>query len=91
MGGDRHDLSARLARCGAIIIWVVAATGATLPQQPQPRTPGAQAPATASIAGRLLDATTGQPIGGGVVVLREFASRGQRGIRPEFRGKRKTA
>ena len=78
MGGDRHDLSARLARYGAIIIWVVAATGATLPQQPQPRTPGAQAPATASIAGRLLDATTGQPIGGGVVVLREFASRGQR-------------
>ena len=56
----------------------MAATGTTLGQQPQPRTPRAPAPATASIIGRLLDATTGQPIVGGVVVLRELASRDQR-------------
>ncbi len=78
MGGDRYDLSARLARRGAIVMWVVAATAATLGQHPQPQTPGAPAPATASIVGRLLDATTGQPIVGGVVVLRELASRDQR-------------
>ena len=74
MGGYRYDLS----RLAAIVIWVAAATGTTLGQQPQPQTPGAPAPATASIVGRLLDATTGQPIVGGVVVLRELASRDQR-------------
>ena len=74
MGGYRYDLS----RLVAIGIWVAAATGTTLGQQPQPRTPGAPAPATASIVGRLFDATTGQPIVGGVVVLRELASRDQR-------------
>ena len=47
-------------------------------QQPQPLTPAPIAPATASIVGRLLDATTGQPIARGVVVLREVASRDQR-------------
>ena len=51
---------------------------ALLGQQPQTLTPGPPAPATASIVGRLLDATTGQPIAGGVVVLREVASRDQR-------------
>ena len=62
----------------AIVIWVVPITGTTLPQRPQLQAPGAPAPATASITGRVLDATTGQPIGGGVVVLREFDSRDQR-------------
>ena len=47
-------------------------------QQPPPETPGPPAPATGSIAGRLLDAATGQPIVGGVIVLREVASRDQR-------------
>ncbi len=74
MGGYRYDLSC----LAAIVIWVAAATGTTLGQQPQPQTPGAPAPDTASIVGRLLDATTGQPIVGGVVVLRELASRNQR-------------
>ena len=78
MGGYRYDLSARLAHLAAGVIWVVAATGTTLGQQPQPQTPGAPEPATASIVGRLLDATTGQPIVRGVVVLRELASRDQR-------------
>ena len=50
--------------------------GTTLGHQPQPQTPVARA--TASIAGRLLDATTRQPIVGGVVVLRGPASRDQR-------------
>ncbi|MCH7747496.1 MAG: carboxypeptidase regulatory-like domain-containing protein [Acidobacteria bacterium] len=76
MVGYCYDLSARLARLTAIVIWIVATTGATLGQQPQPQTP--RAPATASITGRLLDTTTGQPIVGGVVVLREVASRDQR-------------
>ena len=58
-----------------IAMWVVATTGATLGQQPQPETPAA--PATASIAGRLIDAATGRPIVGGVVVLRELTSRDQ--------------
>ena len=78
MGGPRYDLSARLARLAAIVIWVVATTGIILGHQRQPQTPGAPAPATASIVGRLLDATTGQPIVWGVVVLRELASRDQR-------------
>ena len=76
MGGPRYDLSARLARLAAIVIWVVATTGIILGHQRQPQTPGAPAPA--SIVGRLLDATTGQPIVWGVVVLRELASRDQR-------------
>ena len=42
-----------------IAMWVVATTGATLGQQPQPETPAA--PATASIAGRLIDAATPLP------------------------------
>ena len=55
MGGYRYDLSSLVA----IVIWVAAATGTTLGQQPQPQTPGAPAPTTASIVGRLFDATTG--------------------------------
>ena len=76
MGGYRYDLSAR--RAAALAIWLVAATGATGGQEPQPQPPADLAPATASIAGRLLDATTGQPIVGGVFVLRALASRDQR-------------
>ncbi len=72
MGGSRYDLSA----LAAIVICVVATTAFTLGQQPQTR--GAPARPTASIVGRLLDATTGQPIVGGVVVLRELATRDQR-------------
>lgn len=76
MGGYRYDLSAR--RAAALAIWLVAATGATGGQEPQPQPPADLAPATASIAGRLLDATIGQPIVGGVFVLRALASRDQR-------------
>ena len=76
MGGYRYDLSARGAcGCAAMALWIGAAPATALAQQPP--TPG-QTPATASIAGRLLDAMTGQPIVGGLVVLREFASREQR-------------
>ena len=78
MGGDRFARSDRLARAGAAIaLCVVAATSITVGRQQQPRAPS---PTTASIAGRLVDATTGQPIGGGVLVLRELASRDQRVI-----------
>ena len=73
MVGYRYDLLTRLARHAVIVLWAVATTGATFGPQQQPQTPGA--PATASITGRLLDATSGQPIVGGVVVLREVASR----------------
>ena len=66
----RYPLAATIA------IWVMAAAGTTLGQQPQPQTP--VAPATASIAGRLTDGTTRQSIVGGLVVLRELASRDQR-------------
>ena len=86
MGGHRYDFAARLVRLAAIVIWVVSAAGSTRGQQPQPQTPGAPAPTTASIAGRLLDATTGEPIVGGVVVLREFNSRDQRVVRTNDTG-----
>ena len=78
MGGYGYNLSARQAWCGTVMaLCVVTVVGATA-RGPQPKTPGAPPPATASIAGRLLDATTGQPLVGGVVVLRELASRDQR-------------
>ena len=76
MRGDPHDRSRRRSRIGtALTVCVVAATGITAGRQPQPRAPSL---APASIAGRLFDATTGQPIGGGVLVLRDLASRDQR-------------
>ena len=60
----------------ALGIWVMVAAGTTLGLQPKPQTPVARA--TASIAGRLLDAVTRQPIVGGVVELHELATGDQR-------------
>ena len=78
MAGYRHDLSVLARGAAASAIWIGATSSAILGQQPQPPTSAAPASATASIAGRLIDATTGQPIVGGAVVLREFESRDQR-------------
>jgi len=75
MGGSCYDLSAGLARGSAIIaIGVVVAAGTVVGQQPQLQPPTAPRPATASIAGRVVDATTGKPIAGGLLVLRALAS-----------------
>ena len=64
-----------VARGRAIIPFgVVAAAGAVVGQHPQLQPPTAPRPATASIAGRVVDATTGKPIAGGLLVLRALAS-----------------
>ena len=82
MGGSRYDLSARLARNGAAVaLCVLLAVVATRGRQTQRQTPAGPTSGTASIAGRLIDATTGQPIVGAVLVLRELASRDQRVVR----------
>ena len=77
MGDFRYFVSARRAFLASVAICILAADGATLGQPQQPQTPASPASATASIAGRLLDAATRQPIVGGVVVLRALMSRDQ--------------
>ena len=87
MGGCAYNLSARRAWCGTVMALCAVTAVGTTALGPQPQTPGALPPATASIAGRLLNATTGQPIIGGVVVLRELASRDQRVVMTGDTGK----
>ena len=76
MGGSRYDLSARVARLGALLgVCTLAATFSA----------GAQ-PTTGSIVGRLVDTSTGEPIVDGVLVLREFTTREQRVVHTDAAG-----
>ena len=82
MRAEPHTRTRRRTRAAVIALWVVAVTGIMAGRPQPPRS----VPAPASITGRLFDATTGQPIGGALIVLRDLASRDQRMVNTDAAG-----
>jgi hypothetical protein len=79
--GGSHRLLARRgagsAFCAFCAFFAIMSDVAVARQPPPSQTPAAPGLATASIAGRVIDATNGQPIVGGVLVLRALITREQ--------------
>jgi len=78
----RHGTLVAIGLWAMVMASVVAASG----QQRPAAAPGGPSSDAASIAGRLLDADTGQPIPGGVLVVRELANRDQRVVQANETG-----